>query len=91
MVRYDGVIGLAMKLLREADDACDVAQEVFLRSYKYIHRLELDRPLEPRLMRMTVNVYRDMGRKSQRRRVRLPNRMQPAKSMTPVSGIPTQK
>jgi RNA polymerase sigma factor (sigma-70 family) len=42
-------------------------QEIFLRMYKYLHRLDLQKPIEPWLMRMTVNVCRDIGRKRQRR------------------------
>jgi RNA polymerase sigma-70 factor (ECF subfamily) len=61
------VAGLAMKLLGTRDDAQDAAQEVFLRAYKYLHRLNLEKPIEPWLMRMTVNVCRDIGRKRQRR------------------------
>jgi RNA polymerase sigma-70 factor (ECF subfamily) len=69
IVRYERrVISLAMKLLGESDDARDAAQEVFLRAYKYAHRLDLRRPVEPWLMRMTVNVCRDIGRKRQLRR-----------------------
>jgi RNA polymerase sigma-70 factor (ECF subfamily) len=61
------VAGLAMKLLGTRDDAQDAAQEVFFRAYKYLHRLNLEKPIEPWLMRMTVNVCRDLGRKRQRR------------------------
>ena len=69
ILRYERrVISLAMKLLGESDDARDAAQEVFFRAYKYIHRLDLQKPFEPWLMRMTVNVCRDIGRKRQQRR-----------------------
>jgi RNA polymerase sigma-70 factor (ECF subfamily) len=69
ILRYERrVISLAMKLLGESDDARDAAQEVFFRAYKYIHRLDLQKPFEPWLMQMTVNVCRDMGRKRQQRR-----------------------
>jgi RNA polymerase sigma-70 factor, ECF subfamily len=69
IIRYDRrVFSLAMKLLGESDDARDAAQEVFFRTYKYIHRLDLQKPFEPWLMRMTVNVCRDIGRKRQQRR-----------------------
>ena len=56
-----------MKLLGTPDDAQDAAQEVFLRAYKYLHRLNLEKPIEPWLMRMTVNVCRNIGRKRQLR------------------------
>jgi RNA polymerase sigma factor (sigma-70 family) len=66
--RYERrVVSLAMKLLARSEDAQDAAQEVFLRTYKYLHRLDLQKPIEPWLMRMTVNVCRDIGRKRQRR------------------------
>ena len=66
--RYERrVVSLAMKLLGTIEDAQDAAQEVFLRAYKYLHRLDLQKPIEPWLMRMTVNVCRNIGRKRQRR------------------------
>src|SRR5690242_9870255 len=61
------VVSLATKLLGTPEDAQDAAQEVFLRVYKYLHRLDLEKPIEPWLMRMTVNVARDIGRKRQTR------------------------
>jgi RNA polymerase sigma-70 factor (ECF subfamily) len=68
VVRYERrVLTLALRFLRTLDDAQDAAQEVFLRVYKYIHRLDPRKPIEPWLMRMTVNVCRDIGRKRQRR------------------------
>ena len=60
------VLSLALKLLRTMHDAQDAAQEVFLRAFKYLHRFDPDKPAEPWLMRMTVNVCRDIGRKRQR-------------------------
>lgn len=69
ILRYERrVISLATKLLGTRDDAEDAAQEVFLRAYKYLHRLDLQKPVEPWLMRMTINVCRNIGRKTQRRR-----------------------
>jgi RNA polymerase sigma factor (sigma-70 family) len=66
--RYERrVVRLATKLLGATEDAQDAAQEVFLRAYKYLHRLDLERPVDPWLMRMTVNVCRNIGRKRQRR------------------------
>src|SRR5262249_53357169 len=58
---------LAMKLLGATEDAQDAAQEVFLRVFKYIHRFDVRKPLEPWLMQMTVNVCRNIGRDRQRR------------------------
>src|SRR5215471_2606498 len=68
MLRYERqVVRLAMRFLGTTEDAQDAAQEVFFRAYKYLHRLDLQKPIEPWLMRMTVNVCRDIGRKRQRR------------------------
>jgi RNA polymerase sigma-70 factor (ECF subfamily) len=69
ILRYETrVMTMAARLLGTRDDAHDVAQEVFLRAFKYLHRLDLGKPLEPWLMRITVNVCRDVGRQRQRRR-----------------------
>jgi RNA polymerase sigma-70 factor, ECF subfamily len=68
IVRYERrVFTLAMKLLGSSDDAQDAAQEVFLRVFKYIHRFDAQRPIEPWLVRVTVNVCRNIGRIRQRR------------------------
>jgi RNA polymerase sigma-70 factor, ECF subfamily len=68
ILRYERrVVTLAMKLLGTPEDAQDAAQEAFLRAYRYLHRLDLEKPIEPWLMRITVNVCRNMGRKRQRR------------------------
>jgi RNA polymerase sigma-70 factor (ECF subfamily) len=69
ILRYETrVMTMAARLLGTRDDAHDVAQEVFLRAFKYLHRLDLQKPLEPWLMRITINVCRDVGRQRQRRR-----------------------
>jgi RNA polymerase sigma factor (sigma-70 family) len=61
------VMNLAARILGSRDDAPDAAQEVFLRAFKYLHRLDLQKPIEPWLMRITVNVCRDAARSRQRR------------------------
>jgi RNA polymerase sigma-70 factor, ECF subfamily len=69
IVRYESrVMNMAARFLGARDDAGDVAQEVFLRAFKYLHRLDLHKPIEPWLMRITVNVCRDTARRRQRRR-----------------------
>jgi RNA polymerase sigma-70 factor (ECF subfamily) len=68
IVRYERrVLTLAMKLLGSPDDAQDAAQEVFLRTFKYIHRFDVQKRIEPWLLQMTVNVCRNIGRERQRR------------------------
>jgi RNA polymerase sigma-70 factor (ECF subfamily) len=57
------VLTLAWRLLGNPEDAQDASQEVFLRAFRFLHRFDANRPIEPWLVRMTVNVCRDMGRK----------------------------
>jgi RNA polymerase sigma-70 factor (ECF subfamily) len=63
------VLSVAWRLLGSLDDAEDAAQEVFLRAYRYLHRFDASRQLTPWLMRITVNVCRDLQRRSKDRRV----------------------
>src|SRR5262245_60397761 len=68
IIRYESrVMKLAARLLGGRDDACDAAQDVFLRAFKYLHRIDPQKPLEPWLLRITVNVCRDLGRRRARR------------------------
>ena len=91
ILRYETrVMTLAARLLGARDDARDVAQEVFLRAFKYLHRLDLQKPVEPWLMRITVNVCRDAARTRQRRRdtfvdIETPETIDP--SADPYAGV----
>lgn len=68
VARYEArVLGVASRILGTRDEARDVAQEVFLRAFKYLHRLDLQKPVEPWLLRITVNVCRDAVRQRTRR------------------------
>jgi len=68
--RYERrVMSIAIRILGCPDDASDAAQEVFLRAFRYLHRLNLDKPIEPWLMRTAVNVCRDFKRKKSRQPV----------------------
>ena len=67
IVRYERrVLSLAWRLLGKQEDAQDASQEVFLRAFRYLHRFDSRRPFEPWLMKMTVNVCHDLGKKRQR-------------------------
>jgi len=78
IARYERrVFMLAMKLLGSTEDAQDAAQEVFMRFFKYIHRFNVEKPLEPWLMQMTVNVCRNIGRDRQRRWKTFPATVEP--------------
>src|SRR5829696_4912942 len=68
IIRYESrVMTLAVRLLGNRDDAPDAAQEVFLRAFKYLHRVDTRRPLEPWLFRIAVNVCRDLLRRRAQR------------------------
>src|ERR1700674_3130745 len=64
IVRFERrVLTLAWRLLGSAEDAQDASQEVFLKAFRFLHRFDARRPFEPWIVRMTVNVCRDLGRK----------------------------
>jgi len=64
IARYERrVMSVSLRILGTREDAHDAAQEVFLRVFKYLHRLDPGKPIEPWLMRMTINVCHDIGRK----------------------------
>lgn len=64
IARYERrVLTLAWRLLGNPEDAQDASQEVFLRAFRFLHRFDATRTMEPWLVRMTVNVCRDIGRK----------------------------
>ena len=75
------VLGVALRLLNNPQDAQDAAQEVFLRLYKHLGRLDEDRGYEPWLFRVTVNVCRDIAR-ARRRSVALEDLSEPAAPQT---------
>ena len=51
-----------LRLLHRSADAPDACQEVFLRFYKHLHRLDERRPCSPWLYRITVNVCHGINR-----------------------------
>ena len=64
IVRHERrVLTLAWRLLGRPEDAQDASQEVFLRAFRFLRRFDVRRPFEPWLMKMTVNVCHDIGRK----------------------------
>jgi RNA polymerase sigma-70 factor (ECF subfamily) len=68
VMRYERrVMTLSLRFLRDVSEAQDATQEVFLRAFRYVHRLDPRRSPEPWLMRIAVNVCRDIRRKNQRR------------------------
>ena len=66
--RFQGdVFALCVRLLRHRHDAEDVAQEVFLRVFRSLHRWDAARPLRPWVLAITVNRCRTaMARRAKR-------------------------
>jgi RNA polymerase sigma-70 factor (ECF subfamily) len=52
----EGVFRLAYLLLGDADEAQDVAQDVFIRAFRSLHQFDTARPLRPWLLRITTNL-----------------------------------
>jgi len=64
MRQYERMVLLtAMRLLGNIEDAKDASQEVFLRLYRNLDKVEASSNFSGWLYRVTVNVCRDMGRK----------------------------
>lgn len=64
----EGVLRLALSLLRSAEDARDVYQEAFLRVYRNLHRFRFDSTFETWLYRIVTNLCLDQLRKRKARR-----------------------
>lgn len=60
------VLRVAQRLLVNNEDAKDAAQEVFLRLHRTLRRFEEKRDLGAWLYRVTVNICRDVARRSKR-------------------------
>ena len=72
------VLMTAWRMLGSKEDAQDAAQEVFLRLYRHLHRIDPKRPLLPWIYRMTVNVCHDLHRKRRREVEVNPGEIDPA-------------
>jgi RNA polymerase sigma-70 factor, ECF subfamily len=65
--RYqDRIFGLAMHLTRNAEDAREIAQDVFLRAYRALSSYDLDRPFSTWLRTIAANLARDRLRRRMR-------------------------
>ena len=64
--RYQGVVfGVCYRMLGQREDAEDVAQDVFLRVFRSLHRWDAERPLKPWLLTIATNRCRTaIGRRS---------------------------
>ncbi|MCO5206338.1 MAG: RNA polymerase sigma factor [Anaerolineae bacterium] len=61
LVRHhqDPVFRLAYLILGDADEAEDVAQDVFIRAHRKLHQFDMARPLRPWLLGITSNLARN--------------------------------
>ncbi len=62
------VLSLARNIIRNREDAEDVAQDVFVRFFRSLAKVDPERPLEPWLVRLTVNAARTSARRGTRHR-----------------------
>lgn len=54
--KYQGaVFGLCYRMVGQREDAEDVAQEVFLRAFRSLHRWDSQRPMKPWLLMIAAN------------------------------------
>jgi RNA polymerase sigma-70 factor (ECF subfamily) len=84
---YQGrVLMTAWRLLGSEEDAQDATQEVFLRLYRHLRRVDPKRPLLPWLYRMTVNVCHDTHRKRRRSNTLAAEELDPATLAIDPSG-----
>jgi RNA polymerase sigma-70 factor (ECF subfamily) len=62
--RYqDRVYNLAFRMLQNADDALDAAQDAFVRAFGALERFDMERPFAPWLFRILTNTCYGMLRK----------------------------
>jgi RNA polymerase sigma-70 factor, ECF subfamily len=82
------VFRLAYLLLGDPDDARDIAQEVFIRTYQHLGRFDETRRLRPWLMRISSNLARNRKRSLARywRALERAARQQPVDRATLDSG-----
>src|SRR5215216_1913253 len=65
-MHQESVFRLAYLLLGDPDDAEDIAQETFLRAWKYLKRFDARRPLKPWLLSITANLASNRRRSAGR-------------------------
>lgn len=66
LAHQEAVFRFAYLLLGDPDDAEDVAQESFLRAWKYLKRFDATRPLKPWLLSITANLASNRRRSAGR-------------------------
>ncbi|HEX6852879.1 MAG TPA: sigma-70 family RNA polymerase sigma factor, partial [Candidatus Polarisedimenticolaceae bacterium] len=59
LLRRDGVVRIARRIVGDPEDARDVAQAVFLKLWKVLRRFDVERRFDTWLYRITVNAAID--------------------------------
>lgn len=72
------VFGLCLRMLRQREDAEDVAQETFVRAVRNLHRWDSSRPILPWLQTIAANRCRTALSKRTRRPLHTSNLPEPA-------------
>lgn len=62
------VVSVAWRMLGNREDAMDACQEVFIKAYRNLGRIDPDRDFSGWLYRITINVCHDQARSRNRRR-----------------------
>jgi RNA polymerase sigma-70 factor (ECF subfamily) len=62
------VFALAFSYLHNAEDARDIAQEVFFRAYRYLKGFDMEKPFFPWLYSIELNLIRDYMKKRRERK-----------------------
>jgi RNA polymerase sigma-70 factor (ECF subfamily) len=65
-LHQESVFRLAYLLLGDPDDAADIAQESFLRAWKYLKRFDAARQFRPWMLSITANLARNRRRSAGR-------------------------
>jgi len=64
LARYrDRIYGFILRMIRNPDDAEDLAQEVFIKAFRSLSSYDLSRPFHPWLFRIARNAVIDFTRK----------------------------
>lgn len=58
----EAMFRLAYLMVGDAQDAQDIAQEALLRAYRNLHKVDIQRPLRPWLLKITANACRNHRR-----------------------------
>jgi RNA polymerase sigma-70 factor (ECF subfamily) len=91
LAHQEAVFRLSYLLLGDPDDAEDVAQETFLRAWKYLKRFDATRPLRPWLLSIASNLASNRRRSAGRYFAAIARAFQEKPALTTVEEKSTQR